>query len=54
MNSSSDTGQSNWLTTALAEAEERAANHPDPAVRERSQETVELCRERMRRESERA
>jgi hypothetical protein len=32
----------------LTEAEERARNHPDPRVRANSQETVDLCLERMR------
>lgn len=34
----------------LTEAEQRARNHPDAQVRENSQETVDLCLERMRRD----
>lgn len=34
----------------LTEAESRVKNHPDAAVRANSQETVALCRERMKRD----
>lgn len=46
--SSQERTGASWLADALAEAQERAANHPDPEVRARSQETVDLCHERMR------
>lgn len=39
-----------YLYTILVEAEDRAANFPDEGVRERSAETVSLCKERMARE----
>ena len=37
-----------WLI--LTEAEDRVANHSDVGVRERSAETVSLCKQRMAQE----
>ncbi len=38
------------LLQILVEAEERVSTSNDPGVRARSQETVDLCNERMKRE----